>query len=45
MLKEEVDAEDIAEVVTKWTGVPVSRLMEGEMQQARPPRGACSTSG
>ncbi len=31
MLKEEVDEEDIAEVVTKWTGVPVSRLMEGEM--------------
>ncbi len=31
MLKEEVDAEDIAEVVGKWTGVPVSRLMEGEM--------------
>ena len=31
MLKEEVDAEDIAEVVAKWTGVPVSRLMEGEV--------------
>ena len=31
MLKEEVDAEDIAAVVSKWTGVPVSRLMEGEM--------------
>jgi len=31
MLKEEVDAEDIAEVVSKWTGVPVTRLMEGEM--------------
>jgi ATP-dependent Clp protease ATP-binding subunit ClpB len=31
MLKEEVDAEDIAEVVSKWTGVPVNRLMEGEM--------------
>jgi ATP-dependent Clp protease ATP-binding subunit ClpB len=31
MLKEEVDAEDIAEVVGKWTGVPVSRLLEGEM--------------
>ena len=30
-LKEEVDAEDIAEVVSKWTGVPVTRLMEGEM--------------
>ncbi|MGH9268374.1 MAG: AAA family ATPase, partial [Acidimicrobiales bacterium] len=31
MLKEEVDAEDVAEVVSKWTGVPVSRLMEGEV--------------
>ena len=30
MLKEEVDAEDIAEVVSRWTGVPVSRLVEGE---------------
>ena len=33
MLKEEVDQEDIAEVVSKWTGVPVSRLLEGEMQK------------
>jgi ATP-dependent Clp protease ATP-binding subunit ClpB len=31
MLQEEVDDEDIAEVVSRWTGVPVSRLMEGEM--------------
>src|SRR5206468_3856711 len=31
MLKEEVDAEDVAEVVSKWTGIPVSRLMEGEV--------------
>ena len=31
MLKEEVDAEDVAEIVAKWTGVPVSRLMEGEV--------------
>ncbi|MBM4431032.1 MAG: AAA family ATPase, partial [Chloroflexi bacterium] len=30
MLKEEVDEEDVAEVVSKWTGIPVSRLMEGE---------------
>jgi ATP-dependent Clp protease ATP-binding subunit ClpB len=30
MLREEVDAEDIAEVVSRWTGVPVSRLVEGE---------------
>jgi ATP-dependent Clp protease ATP-binding subunit ClpB len=33
MLKEEVDEEDIAEVVSRWTGVLVSRLMEGEMQK------------
>ena len=33
MLKEEVDEEDIAEVVAKWTGIPVTRLMEGEMQK------------
>ncbi|MGQ0831084.1 MAG: ATP-dependent chaperone ClpB [Microthrixaceae bacterium] len=31
MLKEEVDAEDVAEIVAKWTGVPVARLLEGEM--------------
>lgn len=30
MLKEEVDAEDIAEVVSKWTGIPVSKMMESE---------------
>jgi ATP-dependent Clp protease ATP-binding subunit ClpB len=33
MLKEEVDPEDVAEVVSKWTGVPVTRLMEGELQK------------
>jgi len=33
MLKEEVDSEDIAEVVGKWTGIPVSRLMEGEREK------------
>ncbi len=32
-LKEEVDAEDIAQVVAKWTHIPVSRLMEGEVQK------------
>ncbi|HAB51520.1 MAG: ATP-dependent chaperone ClpB [Ignavibacteria bacterium RIFOXYC2_FULL_35_16] len=30
MLKEEVDAEDIAEVVSKWTGIPVNKMLEGE---------------
>jgi ATP-dependent Clp protease ATP-binding subunit ClpB len=33
MLKEEVDEEDIAEVVSKWTHIPVSRMMEGEIQK------------
>jgi ATP-dependent Clp protease ATP-binding subunit ClpB len=33
MLKEEVDSEDVAEVVAKWTGIPVSRLMEGEREK------------
>ena len=33
LLKEEVDEEDVAEVVSRWTGVPVSRLIEGETQK------------
>ena len=33
MLKEEVDEEDVAEVVAKWTGIPVSKMLEGEMQK------------
>ncbi len=33
MLKEEVDAEDIAAIVSKWTGIPVSKLMEGEIEK------------
>jgi ATP-dependent Clp protease ATP-binding subunit ClpB len=33
MLKEEVDEEDIAAVVSKWTGIPVSKMLEGEMQK------------
>jgi ATP-dependent Clp protease ATP-binding subunit ClpB len=33
MLKEEVDEEDIAEIVSRWTGVPVSRMLESEMQK------------
>jgi ATP-dependent Clp protease ATP-binding subunit ClpB len=32
-LKDKVDAEDVAEVVAKWTGIPVSRLMEGEIEK------------
>lgn len=33
MLKDEVDAEDIAEVVSRWTGIPVSKLLESELQK------------
>lgn len=33
MLKEEVDAEDVAEVVAKWTGIPVSRMMESDVEK------------
>ena len=33
LLKEEVDSEDIAAVVSRWTGIPISRLLEGEMQK------------
>jgi len=33
MLKEEVDEEDIAQVVSKWTGIPVSKMLEGDMQK------------
>ncbi len=33
LLKEEVDAEDVARVVSQWTGIPVSRLLEGEIEK------------
>ncbi|HEX5873935.1 MAG TPA: ATP-dependent chaperone ClpB, partial [Pyrinomonadaceae bacterium] len=33
MLKEEVDEEDVAQIVAKWTGIPVTRMLEGEMQK------------
>jgi ATP-dependent Clp protease ATP-binding subunit ClpB len=33
MLKEEVDEEDVADVVSRWTGIPVTRLMEGEVEK------------
>jgi ATP-dependent Clp protease ATP-binding subunit ClpB len=33
LLKEEVDAEDVAEVVSKWTGIPVTRMLEGEIEK------------
>jgi ATP-dependent Clp protease ATP-binding subunit ClpB len=33
MLKEEVDEEDIARIVSKWTGIPVSKMLEGEVKK------------
>ena len=33
MLKEEVEEEDIAEIVSKWTGIPITKLMEGEVEK------------
>ena len=33
MLKEEVDEEDIAKIVSKWTGIPIARMLEGEVQK------------
>ena len=33
LLKEEVDEEDIAEVVSRWTGIPLNRLMQGEVEK------------
>ena len=33
MLKEEVDAEDVAEVVSRWTGIPVTKMMQGEVER------------
>ena len=33
MLKEEVDEEDVAKIVSKWTGIPVSRMLEGEVKK------------
>ena len=33
MIKEDVDSEEIADVVSKWTGIPVSKMLEGEKQK------------
>ena len=45
MLKEEVDEEDVAEVVSAWTGIPVSRLRRGRDGQAAPARGRAPPPG
>ena len=44
LLKEEVDEEDIAEVVSRWTGMPVSKLLEGEMQETAGTRRRAASS-
>ena len=43
LLNEEVDADDIATVVSKWTGIPVTRMLEGEKEKA--PENGRTTSG
>ena len=45
MLKEEVEAEDVAEVVASWTGIPVSRMMESDVAEAHPHGGAPAAAG
>ena len=49
LLKEEVDEEDIAKIVSKWTGIPVSKMLEGEVQKltanGRPPARARGWAG
>ena len=44
LLKEEIDEEDIAKIVAKWTGIPVSRMLEGEVAEADPYGGAAARS-
>ena len=44
LLNEEVGPDDIAEVVAAWTGIPVSRLLEGEMQKLSRSRRACTSA-
>src|SRR5207247_5577122 len=43
LLKEEVSEEDIAQIVAKWTGIPVSKLMEGEVASSYRWKSACTT--
>jgi ATP-dependent Clp protease ATP-binding subunit ClpB len=44
MLKEEVDEEDIAKIVSKWTGIPVSKMLEGEVKKLVRWRSACASA-
>ena len=44
MLKEEVDEEDIAKIVSKWTGIPVSKMLEGEVQKLVQMEDACASA-
>jgi ATP-dependent Clp protease ATP-binding subunit ClpB len=43
MLKEEVDEEDIASIVSKWTGIPVSRMLEGEVKKLVEMESGCAS--
>jgi len=43
-MKEEVDEEDIAEVVARWTGIPVSKLMQGDVQKLLGWRSTCTSA-
>ncbi len=45
MVNEEVDAEEIAEVVSRWTGIPVSRMLQSEKQKLLTPRGRIAQTG
>ena len=44
MLKEEVDEEDVARIVSKWTGIPVSKMLEGEMQKLVTWKSGCASA-
>ena len=45
LIREEVTADDIAEVVSRWTGIPVTRMMQSEARQAPPPGGRTPQAG
>ncbi len=45
MLKEEVDAEDIAEIVARWTGIPVTRMLESDRAETASSRGPAPPAG
>ena len=44
MLKEEVDEEDVAKIVSKWTGIPVSKMLEGEVKKLVRWKSGCASA-